>query len=475
MAVNKAATEKASAIVVVTALDIDARGIAKLKPEPATGSQEDAKVAEPSPSVATAEIKKESGGKVIFIDGALPGEHVRYSSYRRKPSYEFAQVTEMVKASASRVTPRCVNFGVCGGCSMQHLDPTAQLAVKQRVLEDNLWHLARLKPDLVMRPVHGPDWGYRYRARLSVRDVPKKGGVLVGFHERKSSYVADMKNCEVLPLHMSRLLVPLRELVSSLSIRERLPQIEYAEGSAVVVLLLRILEPLNAQDEANLKAFADFHKVQFWLQSKGPDTITPFYPLDSPELDYVLPEYRVTMPFRPSDFTQVNHQINRVLVAKALQLLDVHSTESVLDLFCGLGNFTLPLARRAARVHGIEGSEMLVKRAQSNATFNGISNATFSASNLFEVTAKSFEALGLFEKVLIDPPREGAMAVSQALAVQKSKPKRIVYVSCNPATLARDAAVLVHEGGFALRAAGVVNMFPHTSHVESIAVFEPAN
>jgi 23S rRNA (uracil1939-C5)-methyltransferase len=358
---------------------------------------------------------------------------------------------------------------------MQHLDPSAQLAVKQRVLEDNLWHLARLRPDLVMRPVHGPDWGYRFRARVSVRYVPKKGGALVGFHERKSSYVADMRSCEVLPPHISRLLLPLRDLVSVLSIRERLPQIEYAQGASVTVMVLRIMEPLSAEDEVHLKTFADLHDVQFWLQTKGPDTIVPFYPLDSPALDYVLPEFRVTMPFRPSDFTQVNHQINRVLVVKALGLLDVQPDENVLDLFCGLGNFTLPLARRAAYAHGIEGSETLVQRAGENARYNDITNASFATSNLFEITPESYAALGSFDKVLIDPPREGALAVSKALAAQVIKPKRIVYVSCNPATLARDAAVLVHEGGFVLRAAGVVNMFPHTSHVESIAVFEPAS
>jgi 23S rRNA (uracil1939-C5)-methyltransferase len=479
MAVIKVASDRVSPVVVVSALDIDARGIAKLKPEPtvaAAGASDPGETsAESLAESSQTETKPAGSGKVIFIDGALPGEHVRYSSYRRKPSYEFAQITELVKSSASRVVPRCAHFGVCGGCSMQHLDPSAQLAVKQRVLEDNLWHLARLRPDLVMRPVHGPDWGYRFRARVSVRYVPKKGGALVGFHERKSSYVADMRSCEVLPPHISRLLLPLRDLVSVLSIRERLPQIEYAQGASVTVMVLRIMEPLSAEDEVHLKTFADLHDVQFWLQTKGPDTIVPFYPLDSPALDYVLPEFRVTMPFRPSDFTQVNHQINRVLVVKALGLLDVQPDENVLDLFCGLGNFTLPLARRAAYAHGVEGSETLVQRAGENARYNGITNASFAISNLFEITPESYAALGSFDKVLIDPPREGALAVSKALAAQVIKPKRIVYVSCNPATLARDAAVLVHEGGFVLRAAGVVNMFPHTSHVESIAVFEPAS
>ena len=416
-------------------------------------------------------------GKVIFVEGALPGERVSYSSYRRKPSFEQAQVVSVLRESVIRATPKCQFFGTCGGCSMQHLDVRAQIAVKQRVLEDNLQHLSKLRAETMFRPIHGPSWGYRCRARLTVRHVEKKGGVLVGFHERKSSYVADMTSCEVLPPHVSAMLVPLRHLVASLSIRDRMPQIELAVGSDVTALVLRILEPLTEADEALLRVFADEHDVQWWLQPKGPDTVYPFYPLDR-ELAYTLPEFNIRMPFKPTDFTQVNHQINRVLVSRALSLLAPQRSDRVLDLFCGIGNFTLPLARVSREVVGIEGSEALTARALENAKANGVDGHTsFACRNLFEVTADDLRALGRFDKFLIDPPREGALAVSKALAdIAQSGdgplPERIVYVSCNPATLARDAGLLVHEAGYRMKGAGVVNMFPHTSHVESIALFE---
>ncbi|SAL21442.1 23S rRNA (uracil(1939)-C(5))-methyltransferase RlmD [Caballeronia humi] len=416
-------------------------------------------------------------GKVIFVEGALPGERVTYSSYRKKPSFEQAQVVKVLRESVIRTKPKCKFFGTCGGCSMQHLDVRAQIAVKQRVLEDNLQHLSKLRAETMFRPIHGPSWGYRYRARLTVRYVEKKGGVLVGFHERKSSFVADMTSCEVLPPHVSAMLVPLRHLVTGLSIRDRMPQIELAVGSDVTALVLRLLEPLTETDEALLRDFADEHGVQFWLQPKGPDTVYPFYPLDQ-QLAYTLPEFAIRMPFKPTDFTQVNHQINRVLVSRALSLLAVSKTDRVLDLFCGIGNFTLPLARVSREVVGIEGSEVLTTRALENAKANGVdAHTSFACRNLFEVTADDLRALGAFDKFLIDPPREGALAVAKALAdIAQSGdgplPKRIVYVSCSPSTLARDAGLLVHEAGYRMKGAGVVNMFPHTSHVESIALFE---
>ncbi|TCK43849.1 23S rRNA m(5)U-1939 methyltransferase [Paraburkholderia sp. BL8N3] len=448
----------------------------------------------PDPSFAAPEIEIESldmeargvgrtvnedgqPGKVIFVEGALPGERVTYSSYRKKPSFEQAQVVSVLRESVIRTTPKCRFFGTCGGCSMQHLDVRAQIAVKQRVLEDSLQHLSKLRAETMFRPIHGPSWGYRYRARLTVRHVEKKGGVLVGFHERKSSYVADMTSCEVLPPHVSAMLVPLRHLVAGLSIRDRMPQIELAVGSEVTALVLRILEPLTEADEALLRTFADEHGVQFWLQPKGPDTAYPFYPLDA-ELAYTLPEFGIRMPFKPTDFTQVNHQINRVLVSRALALLAPSKTDRVLDLFCGIGNFTLPLARMSREVVGIEGSEVLTARALENAKANGVdAHTSFACRNLFEVTAEDLRALGAFDKFLIDPPREGALAVAKALAdIAQSGdgplPRRIVYVSCSPATLARDAGLLVHEAGYRMKGAGVVNMFPHTSHVESIALFE---
>jgi len=446
-------------IIDIESLDMEARGVGRTAPEGEPGAPD------------------YKPGKVIFVEGALPGERVTYLSYRRKPKFEQAEAIDVLRASPMRAKPQCPHFGKCGGCSMQHLEPRAQIAIKQRVLEDNLARLGKVKAEAILRPIQGPDWGYRFRARLTVRYVPKKGGVLIGFHERRSSYVADMDSCEVLPRHVSDMLVPLRRLVESLSIRERLPQIELAIGAEVTALVLRILEPLTPADEDILRAFAEANHVQFWVQPKGPDTAVPFYPLD-PELHYTLPEYQIRMPFKPTDFTQVNHQINRVLVHRALRLLAPASHERVLDLFCGLGNFTLPLARRAGTVMGIEGSTALTERALANAQRNGVAERTeFACRNLFDITPEDIRALGAFDRYLIDPPREGALAVSKALAELAQQgydglPKRIVYVSCSPATLARDAGVLVHEAGYRLTLAGVVNMFPHTSHVESMAVFE---
>jgi 23S rRNA (uracil1939-C5)-methyltransferase len=427
--------------------------------------------------VGRATAEDGSDGKVIFVEGALPGERVLYASFRKKAAFEQALLIKILRESVMRTRPKCPYFSKCGGCSMQHLDVRAQIAVKQRVLEDNLAHIGKLHAETIYRPIHGPSWGYRYRARLAVRLIAGKGGALVGFHEKKSSFVADMETCDVLHPNVSALLMPLRLLVRDLSIRDRVPQIEVAVGAEITALVLRILEPLTQADEALLRTFADTHGVQFWLQPKGPETAYPFYPLGQ-ELAYTLPEFGIRMPFKPTDFTQVNHQINRVLVSRALRLLAAQRTDRVLDLFCGIGNFTLPLARVAREVVGIEGSAGLTERALENARTNGVHEHTsFACRNLFEITADDFRSLGPFDKILIDPPREGALAVSKALGeiAQSGEgvlPKRIVYVSCNPATLARDAGVLVRDAGYRMKGAGVVNMFPHTSHVESIALFE---
>lgn len=411
-------------------------------------------------------------GKVIFIDGAITGERVTYTSFRKKPSFENAQILSIIRASYMRVQPKCRHFGVCGGCSMQHLDAAAQVAVKQRILEDNLARIGKVKPDNILPPIHGIPWSYRQRARLSVRYVHKKGKVLVGFHEKHSSFVADMTRCEILPPKISALLPKLSELVGRLSIRERLPQIEVACGEKVDVLVIRNMEPLTAQDEAHLRAFADEHAIQFWLQPKEPDSAYPFHPLDAPPLTYTLPEFGVEMPFAPTEFTQVNHQLNRVMVHRALRLLDPQPHESIADFFCGLGNFSLPIARSGAQVLGIEGSNALVYRARQNAACNGLSaNTEFKAMNLFEMNEEALWRLGRFDKWLIDPPRDGAVELVKAITAQTA-PQRIVYVSCNLATLARDAAVLVQVHGYRMRCAGVMNMFPQTAHVESIAVFE---
>ncbi len=411
-------------------------------------------------------------GKAIFVEGALPGECVTYSSYRKKPSFEMAQVTDILKPSFMRVTPKCIHFGVCGGCSMQHLEPRAQVSAKQRVLEDNLARIGKVKPETILPPIYGQPWGYRQRARLSVRHVLKKGKTLVGFHEKRSSFVADLTRCEILEPHIGGMLVELGQLMEGLSIRDRLPQIEVACGDNVDVLVLRVLQALSPSDETALRKFADAHGVQFWLQTKGPETAAPFYPLDAAPLTYSLPEFGITMPFAPTEFTQVNSEMNRLMVSRAMRLLAPQPSERIADFFCGLGNFTLPIARHGTQVLGIEGSPALVQRAAQNAAHNGLAEKTeFRAMNLFEVDEAALARLGSFDKWLVDPPRDGAVELMKSISAATA-PRRIVYVSSNPATLARDAEVLVHARGYALRAAGVMNMFPQTSHVESIALFE---
>jgi len=452
-------------------------------------------------------VAHRSDGKVVFIDGALPFEVVSAQIHRSKSSFEKGTLTTIHKESSQRVRPACPHFGLhegaCGGCKMQHLHVSAQVATKQRALEDNLWHIGKVKPDNVVRPIEGPAWGYRYRARLSVRHVRKKGAVLIGFHERKSRYVADMKECHVLAPQVNALLLPLRALITSMDAVETIAQIEVAVGDMdssqgqgdVIALVLRHLEPLSDADMTRLRQFAAGHPgVQWWLQSKGPETVKRMEEMpghETPALAYCLPDFGITMPFRPTDFTQVNPHINRVLVSRALGLLAVQPQERVIDWFCGLGNFTLPLATQARAVLGVEGAESLVARSRENYALNQAAARTgrplaateFVARNLFEMKPELLIADGAAEKWLVDPPREGAFSLVQALAALHQQPElrtgwtppqRIVYVSCNPATLARDAGVLVQEGGYRCVKAGVVNMFPHTAHVESIAVFELA-
>ena len=410
-------------------------------------------------------------GKAIFIDGALPGEMVTYSPYRKKPSFEFAQIVTIDKSSAVRTTPRCRHYGVCGGCNMQHAEFAAQVASKQRILEDNLKRIGKVTPDVLLPPIYGPAWGYRQRARLSVRYVEKKGRVLVGFHEKKSSFVAAMETCEVLPPNIAALIPKLSDLIMSMDLRERLPQIELACGTDVTVLVVRNLEPILEPDALRLKQFAELHGIQFWLQPKGPETAQPFWPLDAPPLYYSIPEFDLKLHFLPTDFTQVNHAVNRALVKRAMTLLAPQPGERIADLFCGLGNFSLAIARSGADVVGLEGAPGLVLRATENARKNGLAEkAKFHVANLFASdTDQTLRALGKFDKLLIDPPRDGAVEVVKA--IEAPYPRSIVYVSCSPATLARDAGVLVNTKGYVLKAAGVINMFPHTGHVESIALF----
>ncbi|GAB7563267.1 23S rRNA (uracil(1939)-C(5))-methyltransferase RlmD [Methylobacillus methanolivorans] len=421
-------------------------------------------------------------GKTIFIDGALPGEHVTYKTRRRKDRYEVADVVDVLQPSHLRTEPACKHFGICGGCALQHLEFSGQVAAKQRMLEGNLWHIGKTHSERMLPPIYGPAWGYRHKARLRVRYVEKKGGVLVGFNEKSSSFVADMDSCKVLPPAISNLIEPMKDLVGKLSIRDRVPQIEVAVGELATVLVLRILEPLQPQDTAPIKAFADQYGVEIWTQSKGPDTVQPFYPQQGPGLSYSLPEFNLTYPFKPTEFTQVNPHINRVMLRRAMQLLQPQAGERIADFFCGLGNFTLPIARSGASVFGMEGSAALVARAHESAALNGLGGQVeFQEADLFKMTPELLQSLGKFDKWLIDPPRDGAIELVKALpdaedtaADTSHVPQRIVYVSCNPATLARDAGILVHTKGYRLLASGVINMFPHTSHVESIALFERA-
>jgi 23S rRNA (uracil1939-C5)-methyltransferase len=408
-------------------------------------------------------------GKAVFIEGALPGERVAYRAQASKRSYDLGIVTQRLREASARVAPRCPHFGTCGGCALQHLEARAQVATKQRVLEDALRHIGKVRAEAMLSPIHGPPWGYRRRARLSVRFVEKKGGALVGFRERKSTYVADIASCDVLPPGVSALLLPLRGLIGALSIRDRVPQVEVAVGEAVTVLVLRVLEPPSPADEASIKRFADAHAVQVWLQPGGPDSARPLHPLDAPSLFYSLPEFGVRIEFLPTDFTQVNYEVNAVLVRRAIRLLAPQPGERVLDLFCGLGNFALPIAASGAAVTGIDVNVGLIERARDNARRNGL-DAEFMVADLFDPAACA--GLPRCDAMLLDPPREGTVEIVKAL--DDAAPGRILYVSCDPATLARDAGVLAHRKGYRLAAAGVVNMFPHTGHVESLALFARA-
>jgi 23S rRNA (uracil1939-C5)-methyltransferase len=405
---------------------------------------------------------------VVFVEGALPGERAAVHIFSERSKFDLGRATRRLNDSPGRRAPRCPHFGVCGGCATQHADLATQLAAKQDGLLQNLARIGKVEPERVLPMIGGEEWGYRHRARLSVRRVERKG-VMVGFRERRSTHVADMHECPVLPPSISALIDPLRSLVDQLSVHSRLPQVEVAVGDNAAALVLRHLLPLTEEDHAHLRAFAERHQIHLWLQSGGPDTAQPFHPRES-ELYYELPDFGVRLYFRPTDFTQVNHVTNRLLVARAIELLDPQPGERIADLFCGLGNFSLPIARRGAEVIGFEGSRDLVERARQNAAANGLV-AQFELMDLF---APNLAPYGPFAKLLIDPPRQGAIEIVKSLASPSGQhaPQRIVYVSCDTATLARDAGVLVHLQGYRLAAAGIVNMFPHTAHVESITLFE---
>lgn len=408
-------------------------------------------------------------GKAVFIDGALPGEVVsfEYTTSRRK--FDEGRVTAVQTASADRVEPRCAHFGVCGGCSLQHLDPAAQIQAKQQTLLDNLRHIGKVAPESVLPPMTGPVWGYRTKARLGVKDVVKKGRVLVGFREKRSPYVADLSRCEVLHPAVGEGLGDLSGLVEQLEARARIPQIEVAVAGETSALVFRHLDPLTPHDRDVLRQYAIDRDVHVYLQPGGPDTVQVLWPEKS-VLSYTLGSESVVIEFQPTDFTQVNTAINEQMVARVLEMMSLGETDTLLDLFCGLGNFTLPLARHAGKVTGVEGDAGLVSRARDNAALNGLDNTAFHVANLAETNTDAAWAGSGYNKVLLDPPRSGAAEVMPLLG--NIHPQRIVYVSCHPGSLARDAGTLVNELGYRLLSAGVMDMFPHTAHVESIALFE---
>lgn len=409
-------------------------------------------------------------GKAVFIEGALPGERVRFRTHKRRKHMDEAGLVEVVTASPDRVVPRCPHFGLCGGCSLQHLSPAAQLAAKQHQLLENLERIGRVKPERVLDPLQGPEWGYRRRARLGVKYVIKKGRVLSGFRERDKPYVADLRRCEVVLERFASLPEDLAAVVSTLSLREDIPQVEIAAGDDAAALVFRVMKAVPAEDVDKLLAFGSRHGVQVFVQTGGLETVKPLRD-DYPPLTYSVDSVnRVTLEFGPVDFIQVNRDINVSMVAAAMQLLRPAASDTVLDLFCGLGNFTLSLGVRAAKVVGVEGDAALVAKARANALRNGIANASFHVANLFEPQNLGPWADDPYDLVLLDPPRAGASEIMIRMA--HWRPRRVVYISCHPGSLARDASILVEEQGFKLVGAGVMDMFPHTTHVESIAVFE---
>lgn len=438
-------------------------------------------------------VSHDPQGRVVFIENALPFEWVKYQATQRKAKWSKGMAVEHFSQSHLRIKPECENFGFdrgsCGGCKIQHVHPLAQISLKQRSLIDQLWHLGKCRPSQLLRPLTGPSNRYRHRGRLSVRYVEKRDEVLIGFHERSSRYIADMQNCWVIPESLSKLLLPLRALIHGLKARQQIPQIEFAQGTHALALVLRHLYPLDQNDLNAIKAFASCHGVQWWLQSAGPDSAMPIEASPDASLSYEIPEFDLEVPFAPTDFTQVNPQINQRMIQQAINLMGVKSSDTVIDWFCGLGNFTLPLATLASHVLGIEGSPQLIHRAKKNWLYNQerrirlgmrpLSTIDYSVKNLFDFSMDDLVSLPYSRLWLWDPPREGAFALTKSLSDlnQTSSgawmpPEKIVYVSCNPSTLARDAGLLVHQAGYRCTHAGVMDMFPHTAHVESLAVFE---
>ncbi len=412
------------------------------------------------------------GGKTAFVAGALPGETVSFQRTRRHRQHDEGRLLQVLRPAPQRVIPRCAHFGVCGGCALQHLAPEAQLALKEQELRDNLARVARVECESWLPPLRGPVWGYRRRARLGAKYVPKKGKVVVGFRERLAPYVADVTRCEVLAPPVGALIQPLSDLLGTLDIRQHVPQIEAAVADNATALVLRVLRTPSEQDLAKLRDFAARHSVRFYLQSGGLDSIEALT-ADEPAgagLWYALSGFDLTLDFKPTDFVQVNGAVNGALVRRAVELLHPTSESRVLDLYCGLGNFTLALARSAGSVTGVEGEAGLVERARHNARRNGLANVEFHTGNLASAAQLGSAWLsGPYSHVLLDPPRVGAVPEMLA-AIAGLAAQRVLYVSCHPGSLARDLGILVHEHGFTLESAGVIDMFPHTAHVESMAL-----
>jgi 23S rRNA (uracil1939-C5)-methyltransferase len=412
-----------------------------------------------------------TNGKKAFVAGALQGETVRFIRRKLRRNYDEAELLDVIEASPQRIAARCAAFGRCGGCSLQHVTPQQQRAIKDQTLRDNLERIGRVEPLDWLSPMTGPEWHYRRRARLAVKHVPAKGRTLVGFRERHAPFITDMMRCEVLAEPLDGMIAALSDLVGSLSIRARLPQIEIAVAENDIALVFRVLDPPTDADKAALSSFGEDRQLRIYLQSGGLDTISILYAPGSCEsLFYTLPEFDVSIAFEPADFVQVNSEINRQMVRFAAEQLAATKDDRVLDLYCGIGNFSLPLARTAGQVIGVEGEASLVARAADNARRNNIGNAEFRTADLSNIDGSESWIKAGCDRMLLDPARSGAAEVVSRM--HQFNPQRIVYVSCHPGTLARDAGILVNEKGYRLRAAGIIDMFPHTAHVESIAIFD---
>lgn len=429
--------------------------------------------------IATVESLSQEGvgvahvdGKAVFIQGALPGEHVRFRYHNKKKKYDTGVMIELLQPSPDRVVPRCEYFGVCGGCGLQHLQPSAQLQAKEKVLLSDLAHIGKVTPESILPPLASEPWHYRRKARLGARMVEKKGGLLLGFREKRSAYITNLAHCETLHPDVAQRLPALRALIAALSCAARIPQVEVAAGDNAALFVFRHLEPLTADDERQLREFGRTQAVWIGVQPGDPNSVRMLWPQPpaNSDLYYELRDYGLRFYFAPTDFIQVNGAMNAAMVRQALALLQPQKHERVLDLFCGLGNFTLPLARQAGTVLGVEGEAALIARAQRNAEANDVANVNFRVANLFETAAVEGLWQTPWDKMLLDPPRTGAIEVVKTIPADG--PRRIVYVSCNPATLARDAEVLVAVKGYRLRSAGVMDMFPQTTHTEAMALFE---